>query len=181
MLKLVTEQLLENERVMEIEAEIAANEAANAHDDDLPPPIPNEAKLSWLSGLATVKADMPEERKNIHQKSSDAINRFQEKREVNAWSGLPQNTRVGDFRISPNTPQTAPSVDPVDRMIDSFRNRRPNISHNPDYRFITARFNSSCTGCDSAITRGDSILWFPRRKTVYCSNCPEFQDREAGR
>lgn len=141
-------RLIQDIETIALQAEINAN----LPDDCLPPPIPNEARKNWLSGIAIAKGDMTEERKNIHAKSNEAISRFQEK----AWGRLPANTIVGDMRITPNQPAAG-------------------LPYLPNYRFIYARFDSQCEGCESDIERGQLILWYPSRKTVYCSNCDEFR------
>jgi hypothetical protein len=138
-------RLLTNEEQNNYEAEMIAS----GYEDELPPPIPTEAKLSWLSSVAQVKADMKPTTRETEVVKEEAV-----KVTSNAWSKLPAETIVGDFRISVNT---------------------PGMSYAPSYRFINARFPSTCEGCESSIDRNDIILWYKTRKTVYCRECPEFQ------
>lgn len=120
-----------------------------ALNDELPPPLPIEAKMNWLSSIAIAKGDMTKARKNSHVPEVKIGRKIE-----NAWSRLPANTIVGDMRITPNM---------------------PGLPYAPAYRFIYAKFDSHCEGCSSDIERGDLILWYPSRKTVYCRHCDEFK------
>jgi hypothetical protein len=164
MLRLVLE-----ETTIEPQNEYEAEMIASGYEDELPPPIPTEAKLSWLSSVAKVKADI----KPAEKVEAEMI---EPKKPTNAWAGLPAETIVGDFRISfTDQPSRrdihARSSEASDRPIA----RSPGLPYAPSYRFISARFNSTCEGCESAISRNEIILWYKTRKTVYCRECPEFQ------
>lgn len=54
-------RLIQNIENIALQAEINAN----LPDEDLPPPIPTEAKMSWLSGIATPKSELPQRNKDV--------------------------------------------------------------------------------------------------------------------
>lgn len=132
-------RLIQNIEDIALQAEINAN----LPDDELPPPLPNEAKMSWLSGIATPKSELPQRNKEVELTRPTPAPK-------NAWEGLPM----------PAQRAPAPS---------------PGLPYAPNYRFIYAKFDSSCYSCEDSIDRGQLILWYPTRKTVYCSNCDEFR------
>lgn len=47
-----------------------------------------------------------------------------------------------------------------------------------DPRFITAKFNSNCSKCKTAIKAGEQILHSPADAKIYCNSCgtPIYQD-----
>lgn len=49
-----------------------------------------------------------------------------------------------------------------------------------DPRWITARFASVCgkSGCDSRITKGERIFYYPASKTAYCASCGDAAARD---
>lgn len=169
-------------------AEIELANAEMSHDDDLPPPIPTEAKMSWLSSIATAKSDLP---KNPapHVETATVVTRANE----NVWSGLPQGTIVGEARLYRNQVPLTEIMERQERrsnnihanssaMIQqSVERRSTGTAYAPNYRFIFARFGSKCEGCDGEINRGELILWYKQRKTVYCSGCEEFRLANAER
>jgi hypothetical protein len=138
MLRLVDESYNLDQTILE--AEIIANE------DDLPPPIPNEAKMSWLSTMATVKAELPksESHKVIGEKAKP----------VNAWANLPDNAlnRFTQARIN-----------------------NGGLAYTPNYKFMLSRFNSRCYECRDIIEEGDLICYLTNAKRAVCSNCDTFR------
>lgn len=133
-------RLISDIETIALQAEINAN----LPDNDLPPPIPVEAKMSWLSGIATPKSELPKRSKDVELVRHAAPPK-------NAWEGLPMP--------APRIPA------PVSE----------GLPYAPNYRFIFAKFDSHCHSCEDDISQGDLILWYPSRKSVYCSNCDEFR------
>jgi len=43
---------------------------------------------------------------------------------------------------------------------------------------IRAKFNSLCKGCNKPVTKGDSVLYFPGLRGVYCTACSERHEYE---
>lgn len=121
-------------------------------EDELPPPVPLEARMSWLQSIAIPKSELPARTKEV---AVEAPRPAPQQR--NVWEGLPMP--------APRTQQT----------------QRPGLPYAPQYRFIYARFPSRCHGCEDTIDMGDLILWYKQRKTVYCGECDEFRAANAER
>lgn len=144
--------ILEEDEVLRLVNEV--NEAADkviagwdrvetsVEDDELPPPVPYEARMSWLHTIAIPKSELPK-RETVQAPARPAP------APRNAWEGLPR---------PPRAPLRAP----------------PGLAYAPNYRFILAKFDSHCHGCQSEIERGDLILWYKLTKRVFCSLCEEF-------
>ena len=128
-------------------------------NDELPPPIPNEAKMDWLSGMATVKADMT---------ISPIIEETRApKVAVNAWANLPDSSvraALGTGLI--NIMDLIPTNDPTPA-----RNVAPQgLAYAPTYKFMTARFASKCFETGKRMEK-DSLICYD--KTLKRAFSPE--------
>ena len=47
------------------------------------------------------------------------------------------------------------------------------MKYNNDPKWITAKFDSKCHGCEESILKEDDIFYYPLDKSVFCESCGE--------
>ena len=150
--------------------------------DDLPPPLPREA-------VATAKVD------DIFGDLFTPRKR-PESKEVTISRGTPKTPTIDEIEgllppavlarmkeaMKPTAP-VEPALPPLPReaaQIDYQYQRRPvnprrrNRTNEP--RVIAARFPSRCHETGNEINTGDSILWYPLSKEVYCEDSQHYRE-----
>lgn len=119
----------------------------NQADDELPPPIPEDA----MSGVRSNTLDLS----TIRSAAAEAISEIT-RRERAAARHAASNEAIGRF---------------ARRTGRGGWQRR---SNNP--RIINAKFPGTCAETQETISEGDSILWTPGSRLVYCATSRTYQN-----